>query len=219
VSDELILGLLFWGGLALYVWINALLSAPERRRNEAWRQELRASRQAEWELVVEPKYRARGAYPLDWEIRRIEVFFREGGRCQSCRSPIGYSSLQEDSRWDHMDPSFLQRRRKWLREAHVHHRVPVSAGGTHALGNLELLCEQCHFRKHPHNRGFRVQAARNRVPSMLVGADAKVKTARKPWICAACAARIQKGERYFGGRYAKLCLGCGRRHPRFRGRR
>jgi 5-methylcytosine-specific restriction endonuclease McrA len=209
------LGLLFWGGLFLYVAIKSLLSLPERRRHEAQLRELRARRQREWELVVEPKNRTREGYPPDWEIRRIEVYFREGGRCHSCRMPTGFSLISEAQRWDHMDPQRPRRRRKWLGGAHVHHRRPVSAGGSHALDNLELLCESCHIGKHPHNRGFRIQAARNRVRSMLVGADAKVKTARKHWTCAACSRSIKKGERYFGGRYAKFCLACGRRHPRY----
>lgn len=31
---------------------------------------------------------------------------------------------------------------------HIHHRIPLSEGGTHAFDNLEALCKPCHSRIH-----------------------------------------------------------------------
>lgn len=34
------------------------------------------------------------------------------------------------------------------RTEHVHHRLPLAEGGTHAAGNLQALCKSCHSRLH-----------------------------------------------------------------------
>lgn len=39
---------------------------------------------------------------------------------------------------------------KWL---HVHHRIPLSKGGDCEDDNLQLLCFQCHRKKHSHMGG------------------------------------------------------------------
>jgi len=36
---------------------------------------------------------------------------------------------------------------------HVHHIVPLSRGGTHALENLITLCYRCHATQHEHMKG------------------------------------------------------------------
>ncbi len=36
-----------------------------------------------------------------------------------------------------------------MKPLHVHHVVPISAGGTHELSNLITLCEDCHRKIHP----------------------------------------------------------------------
>lgn len=59
-----------------------------------------------------------------WEQLRRQVWERDGGRCQGpyCREagplPLG--------------------------QAHIDHRLPLSAGGTNALSNLRTLCRRCH---------------------------------------------------------------------------
>jgi 5-methylcytosine-specific restriction endonuclease McrA len=32
----------------------------------------------------------------------------------------------------------------------VHHKIPVSRGGSHALSNLITLCSHCHAKQHSH---------------------------------------------------------------------
>ena len=35
----------------------------------------------------------------------------------------------------------------------VHHKIPVDEGGTHAESNLRSLCQSCHTKTRPSNRG------------------------------------------------------------------
>jgi hypothetical protein len=61
-------------------------------------------------------------YPPDWDERCSTV--RGVGYCAEC----GSSSRKV--------------------QIHVHHKVPISRGGSHALDNLIPLCEKCHTRAH-----------------------------------------------------------------------
>jgi 5-methylcytosine-specific restriction endonuclease McrA len=36
------------------------------------------------------------------------------------------------------------------RNISVHHKIPVSHGGSHAMSNLVTLCVKCHNRQHKH---------------------------------------------------------------------
>jgi len=63
-------------------------------------------------------------YPPDWEERKQEV---RSSACEKCGSSY--------------------------RMLHVHHKIPLSRGGSNLLSNLLLLCEQCHSQKHG-NREF-----------------------------------------------------------------
>jgi len=67
--------------------------------------------------------------PPDWDIRREKVADRSGRRCQKCSSRNV--------------------------EKHVHHKVPVSRGGSHRIENLEYLCLKCHKKEH-HDRDVSV---------------------------------------------------------------
>lgn len=205
--DDLIYGTLFVIGLFLYGAV-ADRSATRQRRNREERQlEDAEHRRLEWENETEPQNRRTRGYPPDWQTRRTSVFFRENGRCQSCGARAGRCPTTRESRWRHPKPKVVG--------AHVHHRLPIRKGGTHALDNLELLCDSCHLAKHPQNTGLRLATGRRRVQRMAVGRDAKVKRARKRWLCEGCERPIESGEEYFGGRYATLCLECGSHHRRF----
>lgn len=62
--------------------------------------------------------------PPDWEERR-QILLEEINFCEECGS---------------MDYSL-----------HIHHKIPVSKGGSNKKDNLKVLCEDCHQLKHKHN--------------------------------------------------------------------
>jgi len=61
------------------------------------------------------------SYPPDWLERKQAVVAQNGGRCHSCKH------------WNNL---------------HLHHKTPLSRGGSNKISNLELLCEACHSKKH-----------------------------------------------------------------------
>lgn len=61
-----------------------------------------------------------------WDIVRGYVMDRDGHECQDCGASY--------------------------RLLHVHHKRPVSEGGSHYPHNLETLCHRCHTKRHPHMR-------------------------------------------------------------------
>ena len=61
-------------------------------------------------------------YPDNWDQLRAAILERDNHRCQGC----GVSNT----------------------ELHVHHIVPLGAGGTNVKSNLQVLCEDCHGRIH-----------------------------------------------------------------------
>ena len=91
---------------------------------------------AMWRLI-EPLLRRWPAYPPDWQRRRMAVFERAYGRCESCGLPCGSVGLRNGF-WRVLG-------------AHVHHVRPRAAGGGHELSNLKLLCVECHRHEHPGN--------------------------------------------------------------------
>lgn len=78
---------------------------------------------------VMPDGRERLSYK-DWEIRKCEVFIRDGMRCVLCRKEL------------------------WWPEArlNVDHIVKRSIGRNDAMENLRQLCEQCHRARHEAER-------------------------------------------------------------------
>jgi len=71
--------------------------------------------------VLTSLYDAWLTYPPDWEARRAAVLSRSA-TCAQCR--------------------------RWSRSLHVHHRIPISRGGSHRATNLIVLCETCHSDQH-----------------------------------------------------------------------
>ncbi len=86
----------------------------------------------DWVTNIEPRYRNAAGYPKDWRTRRLKVYEQAGGKCVSCGQelPLHWGS------------------------PHVHHKVPLSKGGNHALSNLVLLCPGCHLTEHSNNKGL-----------------------------------------------------------------
>ena len=65
-----------------------------------------------------------------WEYARQQAFRKYGRRCDQC----GKAGRFE-----------------------VHHRIPVSQGGTNDVENLQVLCRGCHIEIHRPKRGAREQ--------------------------------------------------------------
>lgn len=61
------------------------------------------------------------SYPPDWGLRREQIFSQCGRRCENCGN------------------------RKMLQ---VHHKVPLSRGGTNKIYNLKVMCVTCHQKAH-----------------------------------------------------------------------
>lgn len=74
------------------------------------------------------KIKGGDAWQRNWSQARKQALTRAKYRCQSCRS---VSNLE------------------------VHHKKPVSQGGTDRLSNLIVLCRDCHRKAHrPKRRGL-----------------------------------------------------------------
>ncbi len=76
-----------------------------------------------WDKSPEDRRRDAQRYGPEWRKARQAALARAGGRCEQCGS---------------------------RRALQVDHIIPVSQGGTHGLGNLQVLCSgpgSCHARK------------------------------------------------------------------------
>jgi DNA-directed RNA polymerase subunit RPC12/RpoP len=65
-------------------------------------------------------------YPNNWNQLRVKVLDRDDYNCTKC----GVDGKK--------------------RILHVHHKVPISDGGSHSLSNLTTLCRPCHEDVHGH---------------------------------------------------------------------
>lgn len=63
-------------------------------------------------------------YPDDWDRKARAIRKRDDNTCQSCGADGNNAEL------------------------HVHHIVPLGAGGSNARSNLITLCDECHGRAH-----------------------------------------------------------------------
>lgn len=75
-------------------------------------------------------------------IRRSDVFNRDGWRCQLCGCKVNRKALRS------RDTGRLH-----PRNAHMDHIVPLAAGGSHTMDNVQCACLRCNVRKWKHNRG------------------------------------------------------------------
>lgn len=167
-------------GIVILLCIVRELTKPFLRKAKARRE------YKHWLEEVEPRLRYSKGYPADWQMRRHEVFDRFGGKCAGCAAWIRRSFVDGLG-------------------GHVHHRIPISEGGDHSFDNLELLCEDCHFKKHPGNKSIRFN--QNRIVRALALSGA-ARRARKEWCCVGCDESIFVGDEYYGGIWSKLCLRC-----------
>lgn len=99
--------------------------AKRRARNKVWKQANRASctdRQNKRNAMLY------AAFVED--VSLAEIFARDRGRCKICGC-----ELSMDTKWPHP------------RTPTRDHVVPLSKGGTHERGNLQLACAECNIRK------------------------------------------------------------------------
>lgn len=68
-------------------------------------------------------YRPGPLYPVYWNKLRWALFKKQGYRCQSCGS-YAKGNL------------------------HLHHKIPITRGGSSNEDNLMVLCSDCHFNIH-----------------------------------------------------------------------
>lgn len=72
------------------------------------------------QALLESLYDRWPTYPPDWSTRAA-LIRNPGNTCSECEGPDGF---------------------------HVHHRIPISRGGTHRPTNLTAICEPCHAKAH-----------------------------------------------------------------------
>lgn len=198
-------------GVLLFLWIafiaiSTVLSVVSRnvryivakKRNK--RDALK--RKEKWWKIEEPLYRESEGYPEDWEIRRAQVCIRENGICEICGGWCGDLTVPDEYIWLGLYYG------KIVRGAHVHHKIPISKGGNHSLENLQLLCEDCHEKLHPGNKGLIALRRLNRSRGIRFGSDAKFKAARKLWKCDVCDDDIPPRTKYFGDNFNRVCSNC-----------
>lgn len=87
---------------------------------------------------VESRQDTEKDYPSNWESLRREILRRDKYRCQNqdCDARGGPHGTAE---------------------LHVHHKRPLSKGGTHSRNNLITLCQTCHSDHHGWSIGSSTQ--------------------------------------------------------------
>lgn len=102
------------------------LSSPRKR-------EARTKAEEKARAMAEP-WRKQYA-SADYSKARKRILDLSRGRCQACGAVV-----------------FSKTNRGWRKLGNnfggVHHRVPLSKGGTNDLSNLVVLCARCHGRAH-----------------------------------------------------------------------
>jgi hypothetical protein len=96
-----------------------------------------------WLKEREPLYRQFTSnidlYPPDWQWRRYFVLRWDHWTCRKCGACVETSRRVVLANGDDLT---------LMTSFNVHHRQRIGLGGSHALDNLELLCEGCHEAEH-----------------------------------------------------------------------
>jgi len=111
----------------------------------------------------------------EWEWRRREAIIRDDYTCQDCGDvggPEGDTNLE------------------------VHHKTPVSEGGSNSLDNLITLCKSCHNHRHREERVNETDSGRRALltpdeRSVLMG-DREVSDNHKYTVVSRVRKKIQK---------------------------
>lgn len=99
--------------------------AKQRERNREWKKANRAS--------CTDRQNKRHAAMITAFVEDVSLAFlfaRDGGRCQLCGYELSMTTKWPDPRTPTRD-----------------HAIPLSKGGTHERGNLQLACAVCNIRK------------------------------------------------------------------------
>ncbi|MBU1810506.1 MAG: HNH endonuclease [Candidatus Omnitrophica bacterium] len=111
------------------------------------------------------------------------------------------------------NPEITQGKFKWIfryawivKEAYLHHIIPISKGGDHSLDNLALLCGRCHSSQE--GVGHKAILKQINIRNLYIGKNAKMKKARREHKCNICGKVIISGREYYGGNWDKVCLEC-----------
>lgn len=201
-------------GVQQYAW--EMLSR-EQAVKELYELHTRKHAQKIWFEKIEPVLRKSKDYPEDWEIRRSVVFVKSKGRCKECHKMCISKYLEPTSSW-----TLPRRFWKWsvqyrheILGGHVHHIVPISRGGDHALSNLELLCGECHAAKHPDSKHLlelaRIgEASRMRSDYRMYRKHEFGRKASEAEECHLCHETIKAGDMVFKGvsRDWGVCSAC-----------
>lgn len=70
---------------------------------------------------------------VEWDEAREAALRRDVWSCQNCGDTVG------------------KRHNPTVKEAQIHHKTPVSEGGSNDLSNLITLCADCHKKQHQKN--------------------------------------------------------------------
>lgn len=106
-----------------------------------------------WYEKEEPLYRnhtkqsSRSIYPCDWCNRKEYIEARDGA-CYLCGKASNNHSIYQSMPYKKRITGM--KRKDINKFQHIHHIVPISKGGSHALSNLILLCGECHAKQHNH---------------------------------------------------------------------
>lgn len=77
----------------------------------------------------------------EWQARRIEVWKRDGGRCQ-CQKSCPHHPVRRCARF--VAPTMRTSIETNNPVAHIHHIKQRSAGRDDRMENLQILCGWCH---------------------------------------------------------------------------
>lgn len=149
---EILIGIAFWGGLALAVVLffvvgNWFYNRPHRvqqREDAVRRADLRRQREKYEREATENRSRA-GNYTksgqwiphreyVSWEV----IYQRDGNKCHICGKAVNKQDFTRTAKGGFVaGPKYPT----------VDHVVPQSKGGSHALTNLKLAHKACNSRK------------------------------------------------------------------------
>lgn len=112
-----------------------------------------------WDSVYEKERNTPGVRPYyTWSRIAFEINERDNRTCVKC----GYFKEV-----DIYNSGVVVRKYRYLLE--VHHKTPLSLGGSNLPENLETLCPECHKKSHP--EGYRKTARRIKVNRQLISSS------------------------------------------------